>query len=145
MPGPGSVHMADADDIIEILSSEEGGGSDGAAGSMSEGGSEDYNYSTDEDASGDLGEEDPRPVSVSEKKLPYRIIDSEALKQVQVRPVSGPGDTLWTPVPAQQTPVPALRRSNSPSPCLTAADAGLDGRQRMAATLRPVCTSAPAG
>lgn len=86
MPGPGSVHMADADDIIEILSSEEGGGSDEEAGSMSEGGSEDYNYSTDEDASGDLGEEDPRPMSVSEKKLPYRIIDSEALKQVQVSP-----------------------------------------------------------
>lgn len=52
---------------------------------MSEGGPEDYNYSTDEDASGDLGEEDPRPMSVSEKKLLYRIIDSEALKQVQVR------------------------------------------------------------
>jgi hypothetical protein len=86
MPGPGSVHMADADDIIEILSSEEGGGSDEEAGSMSEGGSEEYNYSTDDDASGDLGEEDPRPMSVSEKKLPYRIIDSEALKQVQVRP-----------------------------------------------------------
>lgn len=84
MPGPGSVHMADADDIIEILSSEDGDDckdSDQQA-SMSEG-SDEYNYSSDEDPSDDLGEE-PRPVSVSEKKAPYRIIDSEALKQVQV-------------------------------------------------------------
>lgn len=84
MPGPGSVQMTDADDYIEILSSEgEGCQEDGSdqAGSMSEG-SDEYAYSSD-DASDGLAE-DERHVSTSEKKAPYRIIDSEALKQVQV-------------------------------------------------------------
>jgi hypothetical protein len=83
MPGPGSVQMTDADDYIEILSSEgedcQDDGSD-QAGSMS-GGSDEYAYSSD-DASDGL--ENDRPVSTSERKAPYRIIDSEALKQVQV-------------------------------------------------------------
>jgi hypothetical protein len=73
--------MADADEIIEILSSEECDDSD--QGAMSVEASDEYPYSSGEDASDDLGDE-PRPVSVSERKAPYRIIDSEALKQVQV-------------------------------------------------------------
>jgi hypothetical protein len=80
--------MTDADDYIEILSSEgedfQEEGSD-QAGSMS-GGSDDCAYSSD-DASDGLAE-DERPVSTSERKAPYRIIDSEALKQVQVGPAS---------------------------------------------------------
>jgi hypothetical protein len=76
--------MADAD-VIEIISSEEVEdyqGSSEEAASMSEG-SDEYNYSSD-DASDGLCD-DPRPISSSEKKAPYRIIDGEALKQVQVR------------------------------------------------------------
>lgn len=88
MTGPGSVQMTDADEIIEIFTSDEEdcrdeGSDQGSdqAGSMSEG-SDEYNYSSD-DASDGLAD-DERPVSTSERRAPYRIIDGEALKQVQV-------------------------------------------------------------
>lgn len=78
--------MTDAD-VIEILSSEgvdeEAGDSDEGGASMSQDDSDDYGYSDSDDASDGLAD-GPRPGSTSEKKPPYRLIDGDMLKQVQV-------------------------------------------------------------
>lgn len=80
MPGPGSVQMTDADDVIEIFSSDSAEeDQDGSEAEMSEG-SDDY-YNSSEEGSDGLGD---RPTSTTEKRLPYRIIDSDLLKSVQV-------------------------------------------------------------
>lgn len=76
--------MADAEDVIEILSSEEAEEEGSAEMSQSDG-SDDYCYDSSEDDGSDALGDEPRPVSTTDKKAPYRIIDSEVLKQVQVR------------------------------------------------------------
>lgn len=132
--------MADAD-VIEIISSEEDpadyqGDSDEAA-SMSEG-SEEYNYSSD-DASDGLCD-DPRPVSASEKKAPYRIIDGEALKQVQVCAdscvLASPGGPCLGVLPGSST-LPVQH-----APQLISRHAGLAGVLLIAETwVRSCCPS----
>ena len=104
MTGPGSVHMEDAEDVIEILSSE--GADEDHDGSseeaMSDDGSDGYGYDSSEDGS-DMGlGDDPRPASTTEKKAPYRIIDGEVLKQVQVRPTPNSRGAVLTPLTLSQ-------------------------------------------
>jgi len=84
MPGPGSVQMTDADDVIEIFSSDSAEeDQDGSEAEMSEGSDDYYNSSEEGSDLGGLGDEG-RPTSTTEKRLPYRIIDPDLLKQVQV-------------------------------------------------------------
>lgn len=75
--------MTDADDVIEIFSSDSAEeDQDGSEAEMSEGSDDYYNSSEEGSDLGGLGDEG-RPTSTTEKRLPYRIIDPDLLKQVQ--------------------------------------------------------------